>query len=517
VRRLTSLSIVICAGLISSACTDPTSAPPRRSAPPAALAKSDHRATTYPNSRKYRDAGFHPATASVGSATISTRALLGRSGTTDVEVTTGTFEGGTPSGTLSSVQVKGYDPGGAQLFTSTNTSLSASTVSFPYSGLARGSRVQVKAVVRDINARNEVVTVNDVVRTRPDLMALRVDGPTKALVGWPVNFHASIMERQGDLGARASCVLYVDGTAVDRTDGIWVDAGGVVACEMTHVFTTLGPRAIELRVENVSPGDYDEANNRVMGSVDIVQPAEFRAFSLQAHSVLNNTWTRHISTLTTSEGIEETWDQTTTVQGPSQFGSMTGLIERKLTFPVTMHGEMATNGTTVNTLDRTLPTSEPAYWYPAEWGASCGTSFGPSTNLYICTFDGGDLGGHSTIQYDWFGADIRYHSVSYVTYWDPTCANNLCERYIVNDYSQIGPMFTFGPDFRGGLSVQGVIDAVPTAATATVSLSPFNIDYDFSDPGCSTTPVSMSCMESHHHITGMMGYIDFGSWPPYTP
>ena len=197
---------------------------------------------------------------------------------------------------------------------------------------------------------------------------------------------------------------------------------------------------------------------------------------------------------------------------------MTGLIERKLTFPVTMHGEMATNGTTVNTLDETLATSEPAYWFPVDWGASCSTAFGANnTNLYICTFESGQLAGHSTIQYDWWGADVRYHSDSYVTYWDPTCANNLCERYIVNDYSQIGPMFTFGPDFRGGLSVQGAGDAVPTAAFATVSLLPFRYDYDYSDPGCSTTPVSRSCTENHFHGAGIMGYIDFGSWPPYTP
>ena len=107
-RLLTSVSVVLSAGLFMTACTDSTGVPSRLSIPSAALAKSGHRATTYPNSRKYRDAGFHPATASAGSATISVRSLLGRSGTTDVEVTTGTFDGGAPTGTLSSVQVKGY-------------------------------------------------------------------------------------------------------------------------------------------------------------------------------------------------------------------------------------------------------------------------------------------------------------------------------------------------------------------------------------------------------------------------
>jgi hypothetical protein len=374
--------------------------------------------------------------------------------------------------------------------------------------------VQVKAVVRGANGS---VTVNDVVHMRPDLVAQRIDGPTQALIGTPVNFHAFIMERLGDLGARASCVLYVDGTAVDRADGIWVDAGSVVACAMTHIFTAAGAHSLEFRVENVQPGDYDDSNNRATGSISIVQPAEFRAFSLQAHSLVENSWTRYISTLATLEGIEETWDQTISTQGPSQFGSMTGLIERKLTFPVTMHGEMATNGTTVNTLEQTLPTSEPAYWWPVGWEVSCATSFGASTNLYICTFDSGQLAGHSLIQYDWWGADVRYHSVSYVTYWDPTCANNLCERYIVNDYSRTGPMFTFGPDFQGRLSVQGTGDVAPTAAMATVSLPPYSYDYDYSDPGCSTTPVSRSCTETHLHGAGILGYIDFGSWPQYVP
>jgi hypothetical protein len=508
-----SFSVVICAGLVAAACADPTGVTSQRSAPSAALAKSVYRTATYPNSRKYRDAGFHPATASAGSATISVRSLLGRSGTTDVEVTTGTFDGGATTGTLSSLQVKGYDPNGVQLFTSTNNGLSGSTASFPYSNLARGSKVQVKANVRSVSSSNtDVVTVSDVGHLRPDLVAVRIEGPPNSLVGWPVTFHAFIMETQGDVGARASCVLYVDGAAADRTDGIWVDAGGLVECKMAHSFSNSGTHAIELRVENVQPGDYDDSNNRVTGSIQIMQPAEFRGFQLSANSIVDNSWSRFIFMQTTVEGIEETWDQTVSSQGASQSGLIMGLIERKLTFPVTMHGEMSTNGTMANMLDVTLATSEPAYWYPVEWGASCGTSFGASTDLYICTFESGVLAGYSTIQYDWTGADIRYHSVSYVTYWDPTCANNLCERYIVNDGTDSRPMVTFGPDFLGRLSIQGAVDAVPTAGMATFPLSPYSYDFDYSDPGCSPTPVSI-CTEGHFHGAGVTGFISFGNWP----
>src|SRR6267154_3727899 len=149
------------------------------------------------------------------------------------------------------------------------------------------------------------------------------------------------MERLGDLGARASCVLYVDGTAADRSDGIWVDAGGVVECRMAHAFSNAGNHAIELRVENVRPGDYDDTNNSATASIQIVQPAEFRGLQLSASSTVDDSWTRFLYINTTPEGRVETWDQTVSSQGQSQSGLILGLIERKLNFPVTMHGEMA--------------------------------------------------------------------------------------------------------------------------------------------------------------------------------
>lgn len=513
-RFCTSFPVVIGAVLVATACTDPTAVPARLAQSSTALTRSAYRPLTYPNSRKYRDAGFHPATATAGSATISIRALLGRSGRTDVEVTTGTFDGGPATGALSSVQVKGYDPKGIQLFTSTNTGLSGSTASFPYTNLTRGSGVQVKANIRSGSGSNtQVVSVSDVVHVRPDLVAIRVDGPASALVGWPVVFNAFIMERHGDLGARASCVLYVDGSEADRSAGIWVDAGGTVDCAMAHSFTTNGTHSVQVRVENVQPGDYDDSNNSVTSSIQIVQPTEFQAFSLNPQDVVVNSWNRYISTLTTIDGIEETWDQTVTEQGRSQYADMTGVVHRTLIFPVAVHGVMETNGTTVNTLDESVPSSEPAYWFPPEWGVSCGTVFGPNTDLYVCTFGDGPAAGYSSIQYDWWGADVKYHSSSYVTYFDPSCANNLCERYVVSDFSQIGPMFTFGPDFSGRLSVQGASDDVPTATVATAQMSPFNLDYDYTDPGCAATPVLMSCSESHIHIAGMSGFISFGSAP----
>jgi hypothetical protein len=508
-RLLTSFIVVIGAGLVAAACTDPTAVPSHLSPRSASFIKSGTHPLTYPNSRKYRDAGFHPSTASAGAAAVSVRSLLSKSGKADVEVTTGTFDGGAPTGTLSSVQVKGYAPNGAQLFTSANNGLSGSIASFSYSNLTRGSAVQVRANVR-AGSKTEVVAVSDVVHLRPDLVALSLESQPTGLVDWPVNFHAIIMERLGDVGARASCVLYVDGTAVDRLDGIWVDAGGVVDCKMAHAFTSAGNHAIELRVENVQPGDYDDANNKATASIQIVQPAEFNGLQMSASSVVDDSWTRFIYTNTTPDGIVENWDQTVSRQGQFQGGTMMGLIQRKLTFPVAMRGEMATNGTTITTLDATLETSEPAYWYPPEFEASCGVFVGGSTDLFVCTFDDDVLKGLSIIQYDWGTADVHYHSEAYVTYWDPACANNLCERYVVDDGSDTRPLVTFGPDFLGRLSIQGADDAVPTAGSATLTFEPYSYDYTFGD--CSA-PVTLPCSEGHGTGAGVTGFVISGFWP----
>ena len=89
------LSAIACAVVLLSACTETTAvAPAARPLPglPIAASMTQLAAATHPNSEKYRDSGFRPATGSSGSATVSVRALLDKAGTTDVEVTTGTFD-----------------------------------------------------------------------------------------------------------------------------------------------------------------------------------------------------------------------------------------------------------------------------------------------------------------------------------------------------------------------------------------------------------------------------------------
>ncbi len=163
------LSAIACAVVLLSACTETTAvAPAARPLPgmPIAASMTQLAAASHPNSEKYRDSGFRPATGSSGSATVSVRALLDKAGTTDVEVTTGTFDEASAPGSLDMVQVKAFAPSGTLAFTDNHTGLSGATASFSYGTLPHGTPLQVQSVVDGGDPRADVVTLATAVASR---------------------------------------------------------------------------------------------------------------------------------------------------------------------------------------------------------------------------------------------------------------------------------------------------------------------------------------------------------------
>lgn len=218
-----------------------------------------------PNSTKYKDSGIPYAKGRSGNAAIAARALQNRDGSTDLEVTTGDFDGTAPNGTISKVQLK--------LATGTrNYDSNSSTFALHVpERLARHSRVGVQTNVRGVDGnRTGVVSVQETVKLRPDVAAGSIDAPPQALVGVPLLINAVVDERNGDTGARANCVLRVDGQVADRANGIWIDAGDSVTCSFDYAFTTTGDKSLEVRLEAVSPADWDDSNNSLTGSISIV-------------------------------------------------------------------------------------------------------------------------------------------------------------------------------------------------------------------------------------------------------
>jgi hypothetical protein len=222
-----------------------------------------------PNRIKYRDSGHKPATGRDGGASIEALSMIDKQGVAEVEIAAGA------PGTIEHVQIKtagdtaNYHAGGA-------------TFVAPLPGAGPGTSVDIKAVVKGTaGARAGVISVSNEVLLRPDLRVGGVGAPESAAVGEPVQITAFVQELNGDLGARATCSLLVDGQTVDQATNIWVDANGGASCSFLHAFASTGEKTLTVVLENVAPRDYDLSNqqaSRTIRVTDVLEPSSWAIF-----------------------------------------------------------------------------------------------------------------------------------------------------------------------------------------------------------------------------------------------
>ena len=240
------------------------------------------------NNVRYRESGMDPATGRSGTASLTARALLGADGVAAIEMTTGSLDSSAaPPGNISKAQIKPLDQVGEAMYTQNYSGLTGGGYfSVTMGGLHHGQQVQVQTNITGIDPkRTGVVTVVETVKWRPDLALSNLGHPSTGYASTPLLVSAVVSEEKSDAGATADCVLYVDGSEVDRASGIWVDAGGVVSCSFQHIFADIGTHALEARLENIVPGDYDATNNSVSGSIEIVEPARTFHYSTSFQDV----------------------------------------------------------------------------------------------------------------------------------------------------------------------------------------------------------------------------------------
>lgn len=225
-----------------------------------------------PNRIKYRDSGHQPATGRAGGATVEALAMIDKEGVAEVELRAG------EPGTLEHVQIK---TGGD----TTNYRVGAASFVAPLANAGRGTPVSVRANVDGTaGERVGVVDVDTTVVLRPDLHPAQIVAPAYAQIDVPLQISATVRELNGDLGARATCTLRIDGVVADRATNIWADAGGTVSCTFVHLFETEGEKQLEVTVEDVAPRDYDPSNNRATARIRIGPPQiEPTAWSMYAH------------------------------------------------------------------------------------------------------------------------------------------------------------------------------------------------------------------------------------------
>lgn len=280
ITRCAPLAVVM---LVAACLPDKGATPPIDPAEAARL--NFKRAALYSNAIKYRDSE-RKARGFSGTASMSARALVGSDGNTEIELSTGSldpFQDG--RGHINSV-IMGVHALGNKLV---SVERIESPDRGPYlryttTGIGAGDRLRFLGHLSGVDwRRNAIVIVEEMVKRRPNLAVLSVTAPNTAPLNADVIITAAIGERNGDVGARGNCVLYVNGIEADRADNIWVDAGDVVSCEFLHNFTTSGVNSMEVRIEGVSPRDDDASDDAASGSIEIQGDRPF-AYDLVAKS-----------------------------------------------------------------------------------------------------------------------------------------------------------------------------------------------------------------------------------------
>lgn len=410
-----ALAGALACALAAAACTDQPSGPSTLARTGGASMNAGAQPQLVSNAIRYRDTGQKPGTGRSGIASLSVLALLDGAGITHLNVVSGTTtQPGTGAGTLGNVQLKVFVSDSADDALVTNfRQVGSGTFNYQVMGPVRGTPLQVQAGVGGLDgARTDVVTVRDSVVLAPDLRVTHI-GPDRVRVGMPANVAAFIDERNGDVGARADCVLYVDGAAEDRANGIWVDARDGVYCMFNHIFTTPGARAVEIRLENVSPMDYDPSNNAETHTYWVEDAGSF-SYSASAYDTRGSQsyYNRRRWTEPSGYTAEDLRDYTVTYA--DQYASIQGWRAVGLALPVTARLGQTSGGTTFHaaTLSGLGAGHAGGQFCHDSWDGTAGVTF------FFCT-SGSAEGGYTSFQYQRVSNAISYHSLDFSGRWDP--------------------------------------------------------------------------------------------------
>jgi hypothetical protein len=370
--------------------------------------------TLTPNSQQY--ANSRPDTVGQsGTSTLTTRALLGKSGDTDIYAITGRIDGA-PGGNLLRVLLQAYDGDERIAWSQTFANLSTPTFETRIAGMTRGQPVQVRGTIRSAdNQRSDVVVTSTSVRLRPDLAVDGVEAPSRSPVGSTVSIVSIVREANGDMGAHANCRLRVNGAEVDRAEGIYVDAGSAVACQFRHAFDVVGTYGLEVDVDGVEPGDWDLSNNRGTASITIENAGTPFSWIGQAQDVTGESSYADRGCYVTVDGVCPRNDfevyQHQTLRW--QFAHISGWSSTPLEYPVTLSFSGTSDGAPF--ADERWDIPAPNYTYDDGWLREVRYQYFDYTtglNFYVENYTFGDTPTTSKFTAQRYASDIIYFSSS---------------------------------------------------------------------------------------------------------
>lgn len=485
--------------LLAAGCADlEVTSPMTRGGPALSQASSGGKAAVVQNAVRYSDTGAKPATGRSGSAQLTVRALLGKDGKTQLEVTTGALDGGNAPGNLAKVQVKGFAPNDSLVTTENYNGLTGGGyASFTYERYGRDDRIQVQGNVTGIDRnRTGVVTVSTQVKRRPDLSTISLTAPASALVNTNVIINATVQELNGDVGATANCVLYVNGTQVDQANGIWVDAGDVVDCSFGHTFTSVGEQSLRVAVENVVPGDDDASNDDATGTITIVEPTVPLQGYAQAHDEIYS-YNRNYSY---SDWYWGSGSGSHTEHGRQQWVNLHSWAnEAAVGAPAHLKVSETSDGTSRATIDFALT----GWDYSDSW-QSCVSRYSPVDNAWAhaCTYPQSN---HTWLQYNRHAADVVYYGYnayySYYYYY----GYYYSYYYPYSGHTQVGSFSSFGADVKIEVDFGNASKRFVASPTVPLTVSPISDNWS----GCWSYWYSYQCESVSKNGTRAAGATSF--------
>ena len=474
-----------------------------------------------PNARRYRESGTKPATGRAGSASLTGRVLVGKDGATTVELSTGQLDtGATPPGNIKKSQIKALDENGEALYARNYTNSGGGYFTTTINDLHRGQQVQMQATINGIDAnRTNVVTVVETVKLRPDLSTTDLSVPARGVPGNPVIISVVLRELRGDSGATTNLILYADGTAVDRANGVWVDAGGTVSCVFTHTFNSIGTKQLEVKAEQTAPGDYDISNNAVSGTVVIGSMTTSELNYSVRVSDGDDDFHEHIYEKRYFNGVLQTErEEDFSAKGWQQQVNFFGWTARMVSFPLsithqeTNDGSMVfsdsyTNLTPDSVIDDSDGVTRFIAYNVARYESATGHYFNLSTTATI------DLATGVRTEMTSFSSnrqagDVTYHSAGYERFWDGTTGEEFFYTWNTPDVFRAGTRIPLGTNYGINISLTTGDGTVYTASPG-VTLDPFDnsgqqpyVCFDWSFDEFSGT----SCVQNERVWTGKHGF-----------
>lgn len=432
-----------------------------------------------PNTQRYAERNPSAATGRSGNATLAVRTLLGKDGNTVVDVTAGRIGSDTPTGNITKLQFKAFNAREEDAWVHNFSGLTGATHQKTFGGFLRGQPLQTHANIKGIDGkRTDVVVTSSNIKVRPDLKVADIGAPASEKTGVAVVISAVVSELNGDLGAKADCVLAVNDVEADRAAGIWVDANGTVSCAFTKTFDEVGTYKLSVSATNVDPGDWDTENNTATGSIEIVSPvvnapfqwhAQARNFSSQSSGRRHGWYNDSYYYGSYHSDWDYSWNQTYR----HEMFYVDGYSPTFATFPLTVAFSATADGASFVDYTKTLEadfTQSNATFQQSRYHRYDAAS---GHYLYVNTYGYSNGYAQTSVHARRFGGDVVYYSQGYSQVWYYYSG----EHYFYDqNYTSAYQEGSFWPMTETASFELAITDSNNTAwsAAGTVALAPYS-------------------------------------------